>query len=123
MLDVKAVYDKELAECEASFAKVDWKSEAMASAPRVCPNCESRLIYQKNAKNTVHENTDSTCRQCGEEIKAYQVIETALKTFFEGDNYAAYKDGGEPSLDRCPECSYETYVMTADENACAWCQA
>ena len=40
MLEVKSVYDKELAECDASFAKLDWKSGSMAGAPRVCPRCD-----------------------------------------------------------------------------------
>ena len=39
-LDVKTVYDKELAECETSFDKVDWKSNAMLNAQRLlCPKC------------------------------------------------------------------------------------
>jgi hypothetical protein len=122
MLEVKTVYEQELAECRASFDKVDWQSGAMAIAERVCPKCDSRLIHQKNPNNTVHENADATCRQCGEDLDAHEVIEAALKEHFAGDNYIAMTDGGEGSLATCPECSYETYVMSADENGCAWCQ-
>ena len=35
MLDVKAVFDRELAECDASFEKVDWESHAVSNASRV----------------------------------------------------------------------------------------
>ncbi|MGY3484607.1 DNA-directed RNA polymerase subunit RPC12/RpoP [Bradyrhizobium sp. USDA 4011] len=122
MLEVKTVYDHELAECQASFDKVDWKSSAMANAERVCPKCDSRLIHQKNPHNTVHENADAMCRQCGEDLDAYEVLEAALKEHFAGDNYIAMTDGGEESLATCPECSYETYVMSEDERGCAWCQ-
>ncbi len=122
MLEVKAVHDQELAECQASFDKVDWKSSAMASAERVCPKCDSRLVHQKDPNNKVHERADATCRQCGEDLEAYEVIEAALKGHFAGDNYIAMTDGGEGALDRCPECSYETYVMSEGENGCAWCQ-
>lgn len=122
MLEVKTVYDQELAACQASFDKVDWKSGAMASAERVCPKCDSRLIHQKNPNNTVHESADAKCRQCGEELDAHEVIEAALKEHFAGDNYIAMTDGGEGALDTCPECSYETYVMSEGENGCAWCQ-
>jgi hypothetical protein len=122
MLKVKTVYDQELAECQASFDKVDWKSSAMASAERVCPKCDSRLLHQKNPNNIVHESADATCRQCGEDIEAHEVIVAALKEHFAGDNYIAMTDGGEGALDTCPECSYETYVMSEGENGCAWCQ-
>jgi hypothetical protein len=122
MLEVKAVYDKELAECEASFDKVDWKSAAMTNAKRICSACGSRLLHQKNSKNTVHENADATCRQCGTDLDAHEVIETALKKRFANHDYTAMTDGGDAAIDRCPECSYETYVMYDEENQCAWCQ-
>jgi hypothetical protein len=122
MLEVKAVYDKELAECEASFANVEWKSNSMAQAPRICPQCDSRLVQCNDPNTKIHDYVHSKCRQCGADIKSHELMETVLKKFFEGDNYDAARDGGEPSLDRCPECSYETYVMTDGENGCAWCQ-
>jgi hypothetical protein len=122
MLEVKSVYDKELAECEASFAKLDWKSDSMARAPRVCPQCDSRLVHCNDANTTIHDYADSKCRQCGADIAAHELMETALKKFFEDDNYEAAKEGAEGMLGTCPECSYETYVMSGEENGCAWCQ-
>jgi hypothetical protein len=122
MLEVKSVYDKELAECEASFAKVDWKLDSMARAPRICPQCDSRLVHCNDANTTINDYADSKCRQCGADIAAHEVMETALKKFFEDDNYEAAKEGAEGMLGRCPECSYETYVMSGEENGCAWCQ-
>ena len=122
MLDVKAVFDGELAACDASFANVDWESHAMANAPRVCPNCGSRLVQQRDSANEAHENADASCRQCGVSIDAQDLVEAALKALFERDNHEAYKNGGGPSLGRCPECNLETYVMSGDENGCAWCE-
>jgi hypothetical protein len=122
MLEVKLVYDKELAECEASFARIDWKSDSMARALRVCPQCDSRLVRCTDVNTTIHEYADSKCRQCGAEIAAHELIETALKKFFEDDDYQAAKEGAEGMLGSCPECSYETYVMSGEENGCAWCQ-
>ncbi|MCK1341968.1 hypothetical protein IVB38_39885 [Bradyrhizobium sp. 38] len=121
MLEVKAVFDQELAACEASFAKVDWKSHALASAPLACPKCGSRLVQQRGPANEVRDYADASCRQCGANVEAQDLVEGALKALFDGDNHEAYKDGGEPSLGRCPECNLETYVMSGDENACAWC--
>lgn len=122
MLEVKAVYDQELAESVASFDKVDWKSNAVANAERICPTCGSRLVHQKDPANTIYDHADATCRQCGEDFEAEAMIEVALKEHFAGHNYVAVKDGGEVVLDTCPECGCETYVMYDEENGCAWCQ-
>lgn len=122
MLEVKAVYDQELSECEASFANVDWKSDSMAQAARVCPHCESLLVQCKDPNTKIYDYANSKCRQCGADIRSYELMEATLKKFFEGDNYDAARHGSEPSLGRCPECSYEAYVITKDENGCAWCQ-
>ena len=122
MLEVKSVYDRELAECEASFAKLDWKSDSMAHATRVCPQCNSRLIHCNDTNTKIHDYANSKCRQCGADIAAHELMETALRKFFEADNYEAAKEGAERPLNHCPECSYETYVMIGEENGCAWCQ-
>jgi hypothetical protein len=122
MLDVKSVYDKELAECEASFAKIDWKSASMARAPRVCPQCASRLVHCNDVNTRIHDYADSKCRQCGVDIAAHELMEATLNNFFEADNHEAAKEGAEGSLGNCPECSYETYVTCEEESGCAWCQ-
>jgi hypothetical protein len=122
MLEVKAVYDKELAECEASFSNLEWKSDGMARAKRFCPQCDSRLVNCNDPKTKIHDYADSRCRQCRANIAAHELMETALKKFFEEDNYEAAKEGCEGMRGHCPECSYETYIMSGEENGCAWCQ-
>ena len=32
------------------------------------------------------------------------------------------EEGAEGMFGQCPECSYETYVMSGEEAGCAWCQ-
>ncbi len=63
MLQVKALYDKELAECRATFDNVDWQSTTMAEATLVCPQCGSELVEQKNPKNTDDQCTDVRCQR------------------------------------------------------------
>lgn len=63
MLEVKTVYDKELAECVASFDNVEWKSSSMANATRICPKCDSRLVQCNDPKTKIHDYADSKCRQ------------------------------------------------------------
>ena len=121
MLDVKTVYDKELAECRRSFDGVDWKSESLASAALICPECGSHLVERLDTKTSHHDDVNAKCRSCGVRISVEKLIETALKAHFEMENYIAVKEGGEESLFRCPECALETYVMHDEENECAWC--
>jgi hypothetical protein len=123
MLEVKAVYDRELTECQKSFEDVEWQSGSMSEAQITCPACQSQLVMQKDPANSGQESADGQCRACGTEIPAQEIVETALERHFEWDNYVAATDGGEPSLFECPECTVMAYVMREGENGCAWCQS
>lgn len=124
LLEVRDVYEHELNECRRSFDSIEWDSASLATAAETefrCPACHSELISQTNGANTDKQSANAQCRACGEKISAEKLIESALEAHFAGDNYSAVKDGGNPSLYRCPECSIESYVMAEGENACAWC--
>ena len=47
MLEVRSFYEREREQCEMTFEKVDWKSEALAEAPKLCPQCFSHLVEQE----------------------------------------------------------------------------
>lgn len=47
---------------------------------------------------------------------------TTLKRFFEGENSDAEKEGVEAIFHQSPECSYETYVVSIEEDGRAWRQ-
>jgi DNA-directed RNA polymerase subunit M/transcription elongation factor TFIIS len=120
MLDVKAFYDKELAECRATFDDIDWQSASMAEAERVCPKCGSYLVEQKKPSNTDHQSADVKCRACGAKSTAEKLIVHSLAAHFQYEHHVAVKDGGEEPLHHCPECGSEAYVIY-EENACAYC--
>jgi hypothetical protein len=122
MLDVKAVYDRELQQCNASFDSVDWKSGHLAGALKFCPGCRSELIEQSNPANTSHQDVNVKCRSCGILFPAEQFVEKVLEEHFSFDDHIAMKDGGEQSLYNCPECSVAAYIICEDENGCAWCE-
>jgi hypothetical protein len=122
MLDVKALYDKELAECRSTFSKVDWRLASLSEASPICPDCKSLLVEQLNSSNTDHQSAHAKCRACGTKITAEELIVETLATHFEYENYVAVKDGGESLLHHCPECGLEAYVMLDEENACAFCE-
>jgi len=121
MLDVRAVYERELAECRRTFDGVVWKSTAMASAALSCLECNSHLVAQIDLTKSHHEYADAECRACGEKISAEKLMETALESYFEMESYVAAKDGGEQPLYTCPECTVKAYIIWDEENGCAWC--
>jgi hypothetical protein len=121
MLDVRAVYEKELAECRASFEQVKWAFEALAEVSFICPTCRSPLILQDNPKNTDQYMIEARCRACSRSLTYFEAILPALGEYFESDNYSAMTDGGEPALDTCPRCGEESYITHGNDNGCACC--
>ena len=121
MLEVRTFYEKEIANCRASFGKIKWRSSVMAEIALSCPECESDLVAQVNVDNTDHTSADAECHSCHANISAEKAIEHALQVHFDFDNYRAAKDGGEGPLQTCPECGLDTYVLS-EEEGCAWCE-
>jgi DNA-directed RNA polymerase subunit M/transcription elongation factor TFIIS len=122
MLDVRAVYEKELQACRASFKKVSWPRETLANAPFNCPKCHSDLVAQADADNTDHTHAEAECRSCGSKISAEKAIEHALQEHFSSERYAAAKDGDFDPLATCPECGLGTYLLYEQDEGCAWCE-
>lgn len=121
MLDVRAVYERELADCKRTFEGVEWKSASMAEAALCCPACGSHLVERKDTTRSSHQYADALCRACGADSSAEQIIEAALEQYFEVESYVAAKDGAEQPVFDCSECSVKAYVIWDGENGCVWC--
>jgi len=123
MLDARNVYERELEACQKSFENVEWKSNALARAVKICPVCNSHLVEQNDPTNRKYFAVNARCRACGEEIDSDTLIETALKEHFAVEGHVSAKDGSEPPLYTCHDCGHETYVIWEDENGCVGCGA
>jgi hypothetical protein len=121
MLDVRSVYEKELAACRSTFVGVNWISGEMAQAALCCPRCESHLVARLDVTKQEQCYADARCRACGEKCSAEELVESTLKKHFEVESHVAAKDGDISPLGTCPECSLETYVQWNEENQCAGC--
>jgi predicted RNA-binding Zn-ribbon protein involved in translation (DUF1610 family) len=121
MLNVKDLYDRELKQCSETFDGVDWKSQALSDASRLCPKCGSHLVYRLDQTRNESGFADAQCRQCGEKIDAITLMETALEAHFEYESHSSVKDGGEGPLGICPECATKTYISWEEENQCVNC--
>jgi hypothetical protein len=122
MLEAKELYDKEFKQCQGSFQVVPWHSASMGAATKTCPSCRSHLVHL--TEGSPQEPTDlvATCRQCGAEIESGRLFEASLNDYFGAELYAAASDGDIPPLATCRACGFGTYVMSGDDNSCAFCE-
>jgi len=120
LLDVADVYNREAAECRATFDAVDWRYQALDACIREirCAECGSSLIRTTHVGQYSPE-MDFQCTSCGSEFTAEDAVEACVVEHFAGDAYIAMTDGGEPPYGRCPNCQKETFVL--EEFVCLAC--
>ena len=113
LLNEARVFKEEQEACRASFDAIRWETETLAEALEEfqCPKCSSTLLRNNNAKATKPDELVFVCSKCGEAADLDEVIEAALKESLWADGHIAAKEGGDPVLEECPECSKETYVF------------
>ena len=121
MLDLRVFYERELDSCRKSFDEVEWPSEFLTEVEISCPTCKSDLVEQDDPKNKSYQSLRCGCRRCGYRIPPEEAIESALKSHFYSEIYIAMTDGGELPVETCPECGFETYLLTEEEVGCVWC--
>jgi hypothetical protein len=121
LLENANLFEAELQTCRAMLENINWETEAAARALRdfACPSCRSALIRQRDPANTSQQSALLICSACGEEAELGPVLSQAFDETFGGEAHIAVKDGGEPPISTCPECSEETYVL--GEGRCAAC--
>lgn len=120
--EVKAVFNKELAECDASMENILWEpSDYLEGLPRHCRQCSSRLVQQIDLDNDSYQAAEFICRVCGSESDAENLFTNSINEIYASENYRRAKDGEDRIVGLCPECGVEAYVMDGEHNGCAWC--
>jgi len=120
MLDVGAVYERELSSCRENLESVDWPFDTVRDCitHMRCPECGSELIcvIDTGAKR---ESICFECSSCRAQSSYSQVISPAVVEGMWGANYISVKDGGDAETETCPECSEGTFLVK--EGQCAAC--
>lgn len=121
LLENADLFEAELHSCRVTLENVDWDTEAAARAlpDFICPSCRSSLVRQHDPNNKSQFNVVLVCTACGENSELGPVLGLAFDETFGAEAHIAAKDGGEPPISTCPECSEETYVV--EEGQCAAC--
>lgn len=117
MLDVRALYEAELAQCRATLAEVNWVSATVAEKHLRCQESGSDLIEQRDSANTDQEALAFVCRSCGAESDWDDAIMDTVDRALSNEAYDRFKDaaGSGPIYD-CPACERHAYID--HENAC-----
>ena len=103
MLEVRELYVQELETCRKSFENVKWAHKSLIDGHRTCPTCQSELVFQDNAENTVQKNISARCSACGDVIDAGVLVEIMATSALRKDSRAAY-------LRPCKNCGYSAYI-------------
>lgn len=122
LLEVADVYNREEAECRASFDAIDWRYQTLEACIREirCGQCGSSLIRTAHTGMYAPE-MDFQCTSCGHEFMAENAMEACVEEHFAGDAYIAMKDGGEPPYGTCPNCRRKTFIL--GEDICLACES
>ncbi len=120
MLEVRGLYETELARCRATLDGVEWISSTVAEKHLRCTECGSDLIEQRNTENMDQEELVLVCRSCGATPGWDDAIVDAVERALSNEAYDRFKDVGEsgPIFD-CPACERQAYIDF--EEACAVC--
>lgn len=120
MLEVRTLYEAELARCRETLSAIDWVSSTVASQHLHCEECGSELIEQRDSANAEQEAMALVCRSCGAEPDWDDAIADAVDRALSGEAYARYKDSFESGpIFECPACERASYIDF--EDACAVC--
>lgn len=120
MLEVRALYESELARCRATLAVVDWVSSTVAEKHLRCEECGSDLVEQRDGANTDQKALSLVCRACGAEPDWDDAIVYAVDQALSIEAYLRTKDTGESGpIFECPSCERPAYIDF--EDTCAAC--
>ena len=123
MLEERAFFLAQKADCDASLAELRWLSGITAHEYFSCPKCGSPLIEQRDRSNSLPQDIQGRCRGCGAALNAEEVVELVVDAQYGAEAHYAAKRGGEDVISACHDCGQDAYVSSSDGvNGCFWCE-
>lgn len=123
LLEVAAIYNKELDGCIKAKARVVWGTpgiEQVADYLR-CHHCGSELLKPVDPDGNILNSVEFKCSACGKECSFEDIAEPAAEECFGTETYIAMTDGGDPPLTDCFECGRTTFLLV--DELCIVCGA
>ena len=121
MTNIAEVYQAEKDECIESILKIDWKYDSIREAflKVACDDCGSDLIEEKSAGPN-RESSEFRCRSCNKRYDFENMAELSMDQYFSGENFANFKNGGDPVTIDCPSC-FRKNTYNLEINECVVC--
>jgi hypothetical protein len=104
----------------SSLEKIVWPYEIIRRSldDIECPKCKSQLV-KFIGPETQYPHIDLMCHSCGEKFEYQDAMSEHLYKIYFADAYIAMTQGGEPPIEECISCNFETFIV--DENLCVNC--
>jgi len=121
LLRNRRIFDAELADCRATFARVHWINDTARAASEYlsCRECKSPLIRKLEDDNARQNGMRLGCAACGIQSDIQAAMEHAVTRQYFKELYEAHSQGGEMPVVRCPQCKRDALVI--DTAACVAC--
>jgi hypothetical protein len=120
LFENKQVFDEEYRACQATLSSIAWLDGAAEVSENIsCPNCGSRLVRQRHPENSDQDGAEFLCTCCAADFNSTEMVLHVLDDMYGTEGHIAVKDGGEPPVIDCPECSQVSYVV--EVGSCALC--
>jgi hypothetical protein len=121
LMNTSDVYMAELAACQATLRKVDWKYETIRRTlvHFHCPQCSSALVDAPSTDDT-YPTINLRCKSCNNEFLFEDIVEDCVSELLSVDAHLSVKDGGDTPYDTCPQCGRDTFVHA--EGKCVACE-
>lgn len=123
LTSVAEVYEIEKKECLKNIDAIDWKYDSLEDAllDFRCTECGSGLIdVSSPSPGADRWEVNFRCRSCGKVWNFETMAEKVIMEYYGGQNYLAFKEGGDPATITCPECGHDTYLL--EEDCCVICE-
>jgi DNA-directed RNA polymerase subunit RPC12/RpoP len=121
MLQEEAFFAAQKAECDATLNALSWSGKLQNSAAYRCAECGSSLLGQLDPENGEAAAVEGQCKACGTIYGAEEFVALIAAAEHDVDEYLATKNGFEPVLYTCPDCSVASYVLRGDGAFCYFC--
>jgi hypothetical protein len=121
LLDVDAVYKKELEASRQAMSAVDWESAGRAQASEFlrCGGCGSELLRPIALPEGDFVSLKLHCSACGHDSDYEDIVEEAIADCWSGEMFVAAKQGGDEIIADCHSCGRGAFLLR--EGICLAC--
>ena len=123
LLEVDAVYKKELDASRQAMNAINWESDGREQASNYlrCGGCGSELLRPISPPDGDFISMKLHCSACGQDSDYEEIVEEAIAECWGGEIFIAAKDGGDDIIADCHSCGRGAFLLK--EGICLACSS